>query len=108
MMSLVMEMETFRLLTANLYQVTTSTGYTIKRGIVKCIICTLNFSWPNPTLSLRRKTHVICSYNANPANDFKSSAVEPYVASRRLRKDHNYDDQLKALLTQLNQIIPCQ
>ena len=30
-----MEMETFRLLTA--YQVTTSTGYTIKRGIVKCI-----------------------------------------------------------------------
>ena len=37
MMSLVMEMETFRLLTANRYQVTTSTGYTIKRGIVKCI-----------------------------------------------------------------------
>ena len=51
---------------------------------------------------------MICSYNDNPANEFKCSAVEPYVASRRLRKDHNYDDQLKALLTQLNQIIPCQ
>ena len=37
MMSLVMEIETFRLLTANLYQVTTSTGRAIKRGIVKCI-----------------------------------------------------------------------
>ena len=37
MMSLVMEMETFRLLTANRYQVRTSTGYAIKRGIVEFI-----------------------------------------------------------------------
>ena len=36
-MSLVMEMETFRLLTSNRYQVTTSTGYAIKRGIMKFI-----------------------------------------------------------------------
>lgn len=37
MLSLTKEMDTFRLLTANLYQVTTSTGYAIKRGIVKSI-----------------------------------------------------------------------
>ena len=37
--------------------------------------------------------------------ELESSAVDPYVASRKLLKDHNYDDRLKALLTQLNQRI---
>ena len=37
--------------------------------------------------------------------EFKSSAADPYVASRKLLKDHNYDDRLKVLLTQLNQRI---
>ena len=41
----------------------------------RVFICTLTFSWPNPILSLRRKTPVTFSYYANPANEFKSSTV---------------------------------